>query len=76
MAPLVNTATVALASTAIHQLSRRNLSVNSTQGVTLGIIGVYVVVIALLWNIPYVRNVLWPFKVREDMMSKAIRLTL
>jgi hypothetical protein len=44
-------------------LSRRNLSVSSTQKVTLGVIAVYVVVIALLWNIPYVRYVLWPFKV-------------
>jgi hypothetical protein len=31
--------------------------------VTLGIIAVYIVVIALLWNIPYVRWSLWPFKV-------------
>lgn len=46
-----------------HHLLRRDLSVNQTQAVTVGIIGVYVVVIALLWNIPYVRNVLWPFKV-------------
>jgi len=46
----------------LHQLSRRGLSVNHTQGVTLGIIGVYVVVIALLWNLPYVRWSLWPFK--------------
>lgn len=44
-------------------LSRRDLHVNSTQKVTLGIIAVYVVAIALLWNIPYVRWVLWPFKV-------------
>lgn len=43
-------------------LARRDLSVNSTQKVTLGIIAIYVVVIGLLWNIPYVRNVLWPFK--------------
>jgi hypothetical protein len=46
-----------------HHLARRDLSVNSTQATTLGVIAVYVVVIALLWNIPYVRNVLWPFKV-------------
>ena len=44
-------------------ITRRDLSVNSTQKVTLGIIVVYVVVIALLWNIPYVRWSLWPFKV-------------
>jgi len=41
---------------------RRGLSVNHTQGITLGVIAVYVVVIALLWNIPYVRWSLWPFK--------------
>jgi len=48
--------------TAVHDFARRDLSVNNSQAVTLGIIAVYVVVIALLWNIPYVRNVLWPFK--------------
>ncbi len=48
-----------------HLLERRGLSVNHTQGVTLAIIAVYVVVIALLWNLPYVRWVLWPFKVNE-----------
>ncbi|KAH7560031.1 hypothetical protein BM1_03665 [Bipolaris maydis] len=45
-----------------HAFVRRDLSVNHTQGVTLGVIGAYVVVIALLWNLPYVRWVLWPFK--------------
>jgi hypothetical protein len=45
-------------------ISRRGLSVNDTQKVTLGIIVAYVVIIGLLWNIPYVRWVLWPFKVR------------
>lgn len=30
---------------------------------TLGVIAAYVVIIAILWNIPYVRYVLWPFKV-------------
>jgi len=43
-------------------IARRGLDVDHTQGVTLGIIVVYVVVIALLWNIPYVRWSLWPFK--------------
>ncbi|KAK1770382.1 peptidase M50B-like-domain-containing protein [Phialemonium atrogriseum] len=43
-------------------LARRDLTVSHTQKVTLGIIGAYVVVIALLWNLPYVRWVLWPFK--------------
>jgi hypothetical protein len=49
-----------------RMLSRRSLKVDKTQQVTLGIIAVYVVVIALLWNIPYVRWSLWPFKVCFD----------
>jgi hypothetical protein len=57
------TAGPALAQPHLHHLSRRALSVNHTQGVTLGVIAAYVVVIALLWNLPYVRWVLWPFKV-------------
>lgn len=51
-----------------HMLAARSLKVNKAQGVTLGIIAVYVVVIALLWNIPYVRMVLWPFKVGFQTM--------
>ncbi|KAK1761011.1 peptidase M50B-like-domain-containing protein [Echria macrotheca] len=43
-------------------LTRRALTVNDTQKVTLGVIAAYVVGIALLWNIPYVRGILWPFK--------------
>jgi hypothetical protein len=44
-------------------LSDRSLeSPNHTQQVTLGVIGAYVVVIAILWNVPYLRMVLWPFK--------------
>jgi hypothetical protein len=61
-ARLSSTALLTAGSAAV--LHRRNLDVNGTQKVTLGIIAVYVVVIAILWNIPYVRNVLWPFKVR------------
>ena len=45
-----------------QHLLRRNLSVNSTQKTTLGVIVAYVVIIALLWNLPYVRWSLWPFK--------------
>jgi hypothetical protein len=52
-----------LARLSAHHLSRRSLGVNDTQKVTLGIIAVYVVVIALLWNLPYIRWSLWPFKV-------------
>ena len=57
------TAGPARAQTHMHSLSRRGLGVNHTQGVTLGVIGAYIVVIAILWNVPYVRWVLWPFKV-------------
>jgi hypothetical protein len=47
-----------------NMLSTRSLTVSSdAQKVTLGIIAVYVVVIAILWNLPYVRWSLWPFKV-------------
>lgn len=44
-------------------LSRRDLSVNDTQKITLGVIAAYIVGIAILWNVPYIRWVLWPFKV-------------
>jgi hypothetical protein len=49
-----------------HALASRSLKVNSAQKVTLGIIAVYVVVIALLWNLPVIRWSLWPFKVSRD----------
>ncbi|KAK4157605.1 peptidase M50B-like-domain-containing protein [Chaetomidium leptoderma] len=52
----------AATSSAAVVLSRRDMTVNDAQKVTLGIIAAYVVVIALLWNLPYVRWVLWPFK--------------
>lgn len=45
-----------------HHLLRRSLDVTSTQKVTLGVIVAYVVIIALLWNLPYLRYTLWPFK--------------
>lgn len=48
-----------------HLTKRGALSVNHTQAVTLGVMAVYVVVIALLWNLPYVRWSLWPFKVSD-----------
>jgi hypothetical protein len=51
---------------ALHFLSRRSMTVNHTQGVTLGVIVAYVVAIALLWNLPYVRWSLWPFKVSAN----------
>ncbi|KAL4946106.1 hypothetical protein BDV06DRAFT_183146 [Aspergillus oleicola] len=43
-------------------LHRRDLTVNHTQAVTLGVMGAYVVVIAILWNVPFLRYSLWPFK--------------
>lgn len=46
-------------------IKRSALSVNHTQAVTLGVMAVYVVIIALLWNLPYVRWSLWPFKVND-----------
>ena len=52
-----------IAKLSARHLSRRALSVNHTQGVTLGVLVAYVVVIALLWNLPFVRWSLWPFKV-------------
>ena len=45
-----------------HHLLRRSLDVTDTQKTTLGVIVAYVVIIALLWNLPYVRWSLWPFK--------------
>jgi len=63
------TAGPALVQPHLHTFSKRGLSVNHTQGVTLGVIAAYVVVIALLWNLPYVRWVLWPFKVRFNPLS-------
>lgn len=56
MAPLSETALA-------NHLPKRDLTVNHTQAVTLGVMAAYVVAIALLWNLPYVRWSLWPFKV-------------
>ncbi|PVH80463.1 hypothetical protein DL98DRAFT_515352 [Cadophora sp. DSE1049] len=58
----VRTAGPDLARLSAHHLQRRALTVNSTQKVTLGVIAAYTVVIALLWNLPYIRWSLWPFK--------------
>ncbi len=64
-APHVARAAAATSSAVL--LSRRDLTVNDAQKVTLGIIAAYVVAIALLWNLPYIRWVLWPFKVRPPL---------
>jgi membrane protein YdbS with pleckstrin-like domain len=58
-----------IATLTAHHLMRRGLSVNHTQAVTLGVIVAYAVVIALLWNLPYVRWSLWPFKVRQACLE-------
>lgn len=48
----------------LHQLDARDLqNPTHTQKVTLGVIGAYVVAIAILWNVPYLKMILWPFKV-------------
>lgn len=68
MAPVSQNQQVAaqfLAQTAAAFLSKRDsssLTVRGEQGVTLGVIAAYVVGIAILWNVPYLRYVLWPFK--------------
>lgn len=54
-------------------VSRRGLTVSDTQKVTLGVIAGYIVAIALLWNLPYVRWVLWPFKVSHPPSSNNSR---
>ena len=53
-------------------LLRRGLSVDSTQKVTLGVIAAYAIVIAILWNLRYVRWSLWPFKVSDKQQHKAL----
>ena len=59
-----------------HSHVKRSLSVNKTQQVTLGVIVAYVVAIALLWNLPYVRWSLWPFKVRRQFFHVSFFLCL
>ncbi|TDZ28329.1 hypothetical protein C8035_v011929 [Colletotrichum spinosum] len=54
---------MALPGVTAHVIAGRSLaSPNHTQSVTLGIIAAYSVIIAILWNVPYLRMVLWPFK--------------
>lgn len=63
-----------LARLSAHHLSRRALTVNSTQKVTLGVIAGYTVAIALLWNLPYIRWSLWPFKVSGRHLKQKKRV--
>lgn len=64
------TAGPALAQPHLHHLQRRGLSVNHTQGVTLGVLIAYIGIIAILWNVPYIRWVLWPFKVNPPRPTR------
>ncbi|CAG9946774.1 unnamed protein product [Clonostachys rosea f. rosea IK726] len=65
MAPALEAAFAPLATAGIqeqHLQSRDLQNVNRTQAITLGVIAAYVVGIAILWNVPYLRMILWPFK--------------
>lgn len=46
-----------------HLAARDLQNPTHTQKVTLGVIAGYVFGIAILWNVPYLRMILWPFKV-------------
>lgn len=72
---MLRRAAVAAGPGVTQHLMRRSLKVNDAQKVTLGIIAVYIVVIALLWNIPYVRWSLWPFKVSHTSALLGYDLT-
>lgn len=63
------TAGPALTQPHLHHFERRGLSVNHTQGVTLGVLVAYIIIIAILWNVPYIRWVLWPFKVCSQLLT-------
>lgn len=72
MAPALDAAFAPLATVAIqeqHLQSRDLQNVNRTQSITLGVIAAYVVGIAILWNVPYLRMILWPFKVSLRYIS-------
>lgn len=57
------TSTTSLLSAHHHILSARDLTLKSdTQKITLGIIFAYILAIFILWNVPYLRYSLWPFK--------------
>lgn len=60
------------AAQATPHLAQRSLTVDHTQAITLGVMAVYVVVIALLWNLPYVRWSLWPFKVSPFLICNVM----
>lgn len=58
-----------------RDIQPRDLSVRGAQGVTLGVIAAYVVGIAILWNVPYLRYILWPFKVSPKHQPFEISFT-
>ena len=63
MAPTLDSVLGAAGPDDIQHLAGRDLqNPTHTQKVTLGVIAAYVVGIAILWNVPYLRMVLWPFK--------------
>jgi len=50
----------------VHQLSARSLSStltpNATQRVTLIVAGCYIIIIGILWHVPYLNFIIYPFK--------------
>lgn len=72
MAPVLDSSATPLLARAVDSLGRRSLTLTGASKVTVGVIVAYVVIIALLWNIPYVRNVLWPFKV-WDLLNHLVQ---
>jgi len=62
MAPTLDAFEGVAHESASHLQSRDLQNPNHTQVVTLGVIAAYVVGIAILWNVPYLRMILWPFK--------------
>ncbi|KAL0476223.1 peptidase M50B-like domain-containing protein [Neurospora intermedia] len=60
---LTKRAAFLLSTTTLLTTTRRDLSLQSdTQKITLGIIFAYMLAIFILWNVPYIRSILWPFK--------------
>ena len=61
-----NVANVVARGAVAYLMRRDGLKVKGAQGVTLGVIAAYIVGIAILWNVPYLRYILWPFKVSPN----------
>ena len=73
MAPVDNDFPLFVTHSDAPHLVSRDLSVRGAQGVTLGVIAAYVVGIAILWNVPYLRYILWPFKVSSHPLQIACK---